>query len=256
MGENVLRGAGGNDDLDGEHGNDTLDGGPGSDTLDDDGGSNKFNGGTGDDTLILESNRDPADPTTQELYFHPRLGRDTVRNFQIAHDTIYLCGFEGLDWTGWPSSAGYRISVWAYDELPYVGRVKWFHGSITLEGVSLPWSRNNPPGGLKLIVSNTCAPPVVERAAVTGSSLKLTFNEKLETGNPGASPFTVTVNGSTRTIAAVGISGSTVTLTLSSAVTSGQTVTVSYTRPSTNPLKGDGFEVESFPSRPVTNSTP
>ena len=91
--------------------------------------------------------------TREELYFHARLGRDTVRNFQVALDTIYLCGMEGVDWTGWPSSDGYRISVWAYDDLPYVGRVKWFHGSITLEGVtSLPWSKNEPAGGLKLFV--------------------------------------------------------------------------------------------------------
>ncbi|MYA50322.1 MAG: hypothetical protein F4Y25_06260 [Chloroflexi bacterium] len=256
-GDISLYGGPGDDRVEGDSGNDSLYGGPGNDTLEDVWDSNnKFNGGTGDDTLILEAGRNPATPSTQELYFHARFGRDTVQNFQVANDTIYLCGMEGVDWTGWPSSNGYRISVWAYDDLPYIGRTFWSHGSITLEGVTgLPFAQNNPPGGLKIIVSNTCAPPVVESAAVTGSSLKLTFNENLEAQNPGASAFTVTVDGSNRTVSVVSISGSTVTLTLASAVTSGQTVTVSYTKPATNPLKGDGFEVETFSSQPVTNDT-
>ncbi|MDE2751862.1 MAG: calcium-binding protein, partial [Gemmatimonadota bacterium] len=163
FGTDTLHGGSGNDMLDGDGGADTLYGGPGNDTLDDSQWNNKWIGGAGDDMLILGSGRDPAAPSTQELYFHPRFGRDTVQNFHVANDTIYLCGFEGLDWTGWPSSTSYRISVWAYDDLPYVGRVKWFHGSITLEGVTgLPWSKNNPPGGLKLIAvsgsSPTCDP--------------------------------------------------------------------------------------------------
>ena len=57
------------------------------------------------------------------------------------------------------------------------------------------------------------------------------------------------------------ISGSVVTLTLASAVTAGQTVTVSYTKPSTNPIKdlsgkaADSFTEENAPTAPPVDVT-
>ena len=269
-GDNVLRGGGGKDTLDGSGGDDTLFGGSGNDTLvnSSTSGAVKFYGGPGDDTLTLATARDSTDPASHELYFDMRLGRDTVKNFDIANDTIYLCGMEGVDWTGWPGSGGYRISVWAYDDLPYVGRVKWFHGSITLEGVTLPWSENAPPGGLRLLVPArqgvTCdtledlGPPILESASVAGSKLTLNFERALDPGSrPAASAFSVTVDGIGQTPTGVAISGRTVTLTLSAAVTGTQIVTVAYSRPSTNPIQGNifQFQVGSFPALIVVNNT-
>ena len=55
----------------------------------------------------------------------------------------------------------------------------------------------------------------------------LTFGEALdEDSAPAASAFTVTVAENARTVDAVSVSGSAVTLTLASAVASGETVTV------------------------------
>ncbi len=271
-GDISLYGGPGNDTVEGDSGNDSLYGGPGNDTLEDVWDSNnKFNGGTGDDTLILEDSRNPGSPSTQELYFHARFGRDTVQNFSIDNDTIYLCGMEGVDWTGWPSSNGYRISVWAYDDLPYVGRTFWSHGSITLEGVSLPFAQNDPPGGLKLVVPAslgvtcdtlaTLGPLTLESASVNGKTLTLTFGRHLDPGSkPAVSAFSVTAGESAQTltqvsISEVSISGNTVTLTLDTAVTAGQAATVSYTKPSTNPLQGRilGKKVSGFTSRSVIN---
>ncbi|MDE2747139.1 MAG: SwmB domain-containing protein, partial [Chloroflexota bacterium] len=100
-------------------------------------------------------------------------------------------------------------------------------------------------------------PPLLQDATVNGSTLTLTFDQTLDSGsNPGASPFTVTVAGSDRSVAAVGISGSTVTLTLGTAVTSGQTVTVSYARPEERPLQHEGAQGPSFSDESVTNDTP
>ena len=260
----VMMGGAGDDVLNGRS-NNTLHGGPGNDTLD---ASTAFFGTTilygdsGDDTLILETDRDPTLPGKNDLYFHPRFGRDTVQNFQIAHDTIYLCGFEGLDWSGWPSSTSYRISVWAYDDLPYIGRTFTFHGSITLEGVSLPFASNAPPGGLRLVAASNCddiGSPVVQSASVNGSTLTLTFDRTMDSGStPGLNAFSVTVASVANNPQSVSISGSTVTLTLRSTVTSGQTVTVGYTKPSTNPLKGNILqkEVDSFTGLAVVNNTP
>ena len=76
------------------------------------------------------------------------------------------------------------------------------------------------------------AAPVLSSASVDGAVLTLTFSEALDTASqPPASSFAVTVGGTARTVDAVAVSGKVVTLTLSSAVTSGQTVTVGYTVP-------------------------
>ena len=165
-GDDTLYGGPGNDTLEGSSGYDTLYGGPGNDILQSNGIDDaatftyKLYGGPGDDTLIVvsDTDRSPTEPSIFEFYFRMGFGRDTVENFDIANDTIYLCGMEGVDWTGWPGSEGYRISVRAYETLPYVGRVKWFQGSIMLEGVTLPWSKNQPAGGLNIIVSESCDP--------------------------------------------------------------------------------------------------
>ena len=59
------------------------------------------------------------------------------------------------------------------------------------------------------------------------------------------------------TVNTVAISGSMVTLTLSQAVTSGDTVTVSYTKPGTNPLRdAAGNESVGLTNAAVTNNTP
>ena len=283
--ENVLRGEGGNDILSGSRGNDTLYGGAGADMLTGDHENDVLFGGSGNDTLIGGRGNDrltggPGDDTLRgpspvdgladtdgdEFFFHARFGRDTVHHFQIASDTIYLCGMEGVDWTGWPGSDYYYISVWAYDDLPYVGRVKWFHGSITLEGVNLPWSRNDPPGGLKLVVPAnlgvTCetlaSRPNVQSASVNRSVLTLTFDQHLDSGSiPAKGAFSVTVGGSAQAPTQVAISGNTVTLTLSSAVTAGEVVMVSYAPPASNRLRGSvsGNEVSGFTGLLVLNET-
>ena len=65
-----------------------------------------------------------------------------------------------------------------------------------------------------------------------GAELTLTFDEALDTGNtPNISNFAVTVAGGSRGLDAVAVSGSAVTLTLATAVSAGDSVTVDYTAP-------------------------
>ena len=78
---------------------------------------------------------------------------------------------------------------------------------------------------------STATPP-----AVDGTSLVLTFDEDLETGStgiPAGSAFTVEVDDTAVSLSGnpVSVSGKEVTLTLASAVTAGQRVTVAYTKP-------------------------
>ena len=96
--------------------------------------------------------------------------------------------------------------------------------------------------------------PEFQSAEVDGTTLTLAFSEDLDSGSkPAASDFTVKVNGTAQTPTGVAISGSTVTLTLRTAVTAGQSVTVSYAIPSSNPLQHAGRRVAGFSDRTVVN---
>ena len=95
--------------------------------------------------------------------------------------------------------------------------------------------------------------PSLEEAEVDEATLSLFFSEELNTTAPANTDFTVSVDGGTgANPTAVSISGSVVTLTLAAAVTQDQTATVSYAKPSTNPIKDlSGKEADSFTDRNV-----
>ncbi len=102
--------------------------------------------------------------------------------------------------------------------------------------------------------------PTLSSTSVDGEELTLTFNETLdEDAAPPGSSFTVTVAGSARTVDAVAVSEKVVTLTLSSAVVSGETVTVGYTVPTgadATPVKdAAGNPAATFANAAVTNAT-
>ena len=101
--------------------------------------------------------------------------------------------------------------------------------------------------------------PVLSSATVLGATLTLTYGEALDTASiPDAADFTVQVDGSPVSLASgtpVAVGGQTVTLTLASAVTQGQTVTVSYA-PGSNPIQdGAGNDAAALTDRTVTNNT-
>ena len=98
--------------------------------------------------------------------------------------------------------------------------------------------------------------PTLESAAVDGTSLRLNYNEALDTGStPATTDFTVSVAGTDQTPTGVAVSGQTVTLTLGTAATAGQTVTVSYTV-GTNPIQDvAGNDADALSSHSVTNVT-
>ena len=109
-------------------------------------------------------------------------------------------------------------------------------------------------GALSAHKVDTTMPGLVG-ASATDTMLTLTFSEDLNTSAPAATAFTVVVDGATGVNpTAVSISGSDVVLTVSS-VTSGQTVTVSYTKPAANPIKDlSGKEADVFTDENVTTA--
>ena len=110
--------------------------------------------------------------------------------------------------------------------------------------------------GVAVTVDST---PRLRSATVNGISLVLTYAEALDdTSTPAAGAFAVTVAGSdsSHTVSGVSIGGSAVTLTLSSAVSFGATVTVTYAVPSSNPIRDKaGNDAEAFADQAVTNET-
>ncbi|SFU66014.1 SwmB domain-containing protein [Alicyclobacillus macrosporangiidus] len=100
--------------------------------------------------------------------------------------------------------------------------------------------------------------PVTEQGAtVNASQLDITFSGNLlgTTADPAA--FTVKDNGTPVTVSSASVSGTKVTLTLTSPVAKGDTVTVDYTPTGTNDLKDTNSQlIAAFSNVAVTNNTP
>lgn len=109
-----------------------------------------------------------------------------------------------------------------------------------------------------VVAQPTPVSPVYQSSAVanaTPSLLEMTYDITLGNIVPAASAFNVLVNSATDAVSGVAISGTKVQLTLSSPVKFGDIVTVSYTKPATNPLQGStGGMVANISTKPVTNN--
>ncbi len=138
------------------------------------------------------------------------------------------------------------------------------HGSYRWPNSMVDWddvaAGDKMTVALKLTAASDEAPPKALSGTVNGATLELTFDEELKSGSvPAESAFAVTVEESTRSLAStdpVTISGETLTLTLASAVNHDEEVTVTYTKPGSDPLRdaadNDVLDFE----REITNTTP
>ncbi len=120
----------------------------------------------------------------------------------------------------------------------------------------------NPPSMGAFESSTTSTSPVIPVYVssviqdATPSLLEMNYNANLAAIIPAASAFSVMVNSAARTVNSVSVSGTKVSLTLSTPVISGDVVTVSYTKPVTNPLQTvSGGMAASISAKPVTNNT-
>ena len=100
----------------------------------------------------------------------------------------------------------------------------------------------------------------LQSATVDGAILTLTYNAILDNSvTLSSGDFAVNVAGSSRSISGVSVGGHSVTLTLSSAVAAGNTVTVDYTAPSSRFADAIRDTVrrraDSFTGQAVTNNT-
>ena len=113
--------------------------------------------------------------------------------------------------------------------------------------------------GILPVYAETSTPPGLVAATVDGATLTLTYDEVLDGDSTLATTaFAVTVGGTDRGVDGVSVTGSSVTLTLASAVTSDDTVTVSYTVPveaEASPIQDlAGNDAPSFSGQAVTHA--
>ena len=134
------------------------------------------------------------------------------------------------------------------------GTIKFIHTDAAKQvNANLSHAAQGPLPGHKVDTTK----PSLDEAEHDDTILGLTFTEDLNTAAPANTAFTVKVDGGTGTNpTAVSIAGEVVTLTLATAITSGQTVTVSYTKPSSNPIKDlSGKEADAFTDRNVDSAS-
>ena len=120
---------------------------------------------------------------------------------------------------------------------------------------------DGPPSDEATATPRETTPPELATATVDGTTLTLTYDEALdENSEPSSDAFSVTVGGTGRAVDGVSVSGSSVILTLGSAVAPGATVTVSYAAPTdaAAPRIQDeaGNPAASFSDQDVENNTP
>ncbi|MDD5216370.1 MAG: SwmB domain-containing protein, partial [Methylococcales bacterium] len=106
-------------------------------------------------------------------------------------------------------------------------------------------------------------PPVFQSAAsnAEGTKVILTYDGALSATTAAAEAFVVSVGGGVNAVTAVTVNGSNVELTLTTAITNGQAITVAYTDPTTgndaNAIQdAAGNDVFSLSATSVTNTVP
>ncbi|MCY3569328.1 MAG: SwmB domain-containing protein, partial [Chloroflexi bacterium] len=146
-----------------------------------------------------------------------------------------------------PADVGESITVaYAQPTGEMVGKLQSLSGGHLVES----WTA-------QMVTNGADGVPRPTGATVNGATLTISFDRSLDAmSTPLASAFTVA--GATATVSAPSITGSTVTLTLSAAVTHDDEIAVSYVKPQTGGIRraGQALVAESFTSLAVTNETP
>lgn len=134
--------------------------------------------------------------------------------------------------------------------LPSINFLKLAAGSKLIDAgvnVGLPYKGNAPDLGPFESGSTSTTPVATQLAyvssavkAATPSQVDVLYNTALASILPSTSSFEVKVNGAVKTISKLAIADKTVFLTLTESVKSGDVVTLSYTKPATNPLQSTG----------------
>ena len=224
--------------------------------------------GTGDYYRItLQWNSDWYNPPDHGRCRHRDTGAISFsirpREVRVSGNTVTLVGLNGDPRYRAGVGQGYN-NVWygADVHAPADQKLRDVSGNpVNHVDTSGRWLRSEI-----LTVTNITRLPWPKIATVSGNRLTLTFSAPMDANSqPAAGAFTVKrtpSGGNAQTLSLAGahpvaISGNDVTLTLAAAVAADDTVTVSYTAPSANPLQNIICEdAPGFTDQAVTNETP
>jgi uncharacterized repeat protein (TIGR02059 family) len=190
-------------------------------------------------------------------YAESSLGKGIVQsnNNWNGGVTVSSADFSSTDWS---ELEGPRKADGSLPDIEFLHLVT---GSDLIDAgidVGLPYNGTNPDiGAFETGGPVAPAKPVYVSSAIENTAPgSLTMNYSLSLANiiPSVSSFLVKVNSVSRSVSGITISGTKVTLALSSAVVYGDVITISYTKPSANPLQtSNEGEAESISSQPVAN---
>ncbi|GKU76903.1 Ig-like domain-containing protein [Paenibacillus sp. L3-i20] len=191
----------------------------------------------------------------------------TVTKSEVSGSVIRLIYNEPLNTTLKPTPASYYVTVAGVPRNVTDAKIEGNMVLLTLSSSvgynqKVELSYTKPTTGLvqdasgnqaatltKINIANgfTSTNPVVSSGSASGNTVTLNFNETLMTVSPYAyTQFTVNVGGTNYSTASLWHNGSTVQLTLSGTIPSGQAVNVTYTQGS-YPLYGmSGSQVNAF----------
>ena len=207
----------------------------------------------------------------------------TLTSILANYDVVTLTFSEELDEDSVPAADAFTIG--GIQHAPSVENVSVSKSVVTLTLSGILHNRNSPTYTLDYIEPNQnplrqsdaalnvadiysfsfqsstpTAQPAVTKAEVDGAILKITLDLPLKAVAP-ADAFSIGgqagVTISNTSFANTSLTESTVTLTLSTAVSAGATITVSYTKPDQPPrIEGlNNTDADSFTNRSVTNNT-
>jgi len=182
----------------------------------------------------------------------------TITGTAEANSTVTLYATDGISSLGSATANG--SGNWSITSATLV---EGMH-TLTTRATDAAGNISAASSGLDLTIDTTA--PTFASATVNGNQLVLTYTEATTLdalNSPAAGDFEVQVGGALRTVTGIGINATakTVTLTLATAVSNGQTVTVAYTdhtgSDDLNAIQDvAGNDVSSFGAATATNLTP
>jgi uncharacterized repeat protein (TIGR02059 family) len=202
------------------------------------------------------------------IYAYTQTGAQTIDVLSIENNIFYQCGnnnspkYNGITPTNnttrnnitsnplFLSASDFHLQAGS----PAIGK------GLKITDITNDFDGNtfNDPPSIGIYEYFVAAVPVYQSALIANTSpsiLEMTYNYSLANIPPAPSAFSVQVNSVARGVNTVSISGTKVRLTLSSSVVAGDIVTVSYTKPASNPLQTpSGGEADNISSKPVVNN--
>ena len=197
--------------------------------------------------------------------------RATVNWYPVSSNEGYRSVTEWSVWTGQDlNSSKSKVSITDPGKIRFEYNASTTNKVVSLDGSYIDVKGSKYSGSITLLPytsavlmvdPNPSAPPaspVYVSSSIENSApavIEMTYNLTMANIIPAASAFTVQVNSATRSVSSVSISGSKVLLTLSSPVAYGNTVSVSYSVPASNPLQTPaGGKANALTGQSVTNN--